>query len=441
MGELFRQYWLPAVRSDELPSPDCAPLRVMLLGEKLIAFRMTSGEVGLIADACPHRGASMFFGRNEEEGLRCVYHGWKFDAAGTCTDMPSEPAESNFKNKVHIAAYRTHERNGIIWAYMGPREIPPPLPDIEANLLIDDPEQIKILHRPNNWMQGIEGELDTVHFVFLHMGAEKQENFPEGSYNNYMFKQRAGRFVAKDTDFGCSYGMYRPAENDTYYWRIGHVFFPFFAEQAAGDLGPIAKMNAYVPMDDEHTLQWEITLRTDNADGPGGPGSGRGYRMPINRGEMPDLSQKLDPFTPGVYVPQTTDWYGRFNITQNMDNDYLIDREAQSSGASYTGIAGIRQQDMAMVETMGPIYDRTREHLGTTDAMIIRARRRWIAAARAFRDHGVLPETVDNPRLYRQRSGECILPRNVDWWEGSAPLREIWTVPEGIAAEVAVEGS
>jgi len=425
MGNLMRQYWIPAVRSDELPAPDCPPVRIMLLGEKLIAFRTTSGKVGLVADACPHRGASMFFGRNEEEGLRCVYHGWKFDRTGTCVDMPSEPAESNFKNKVRITAYPTHERNGIVWAYMGPREVPPPLPDIEANILNKDPERIKVLYRPNNWMQGIEGELDTIHFVFLHMGAEKAEDQPPGSWNRYQFAQRAGKFVVKETEFGCSYGVYRPAEPDTYYWRIGHVFFPFYAQQAAGDLGPIAKMNAYVPMDDEHTLQWEIHVRTDRDD-PGG------YYMPINRGEMPDLNEKLPPFTHGRYLPQTTDWYGRFRLTQNMDNDYLIDREAQKRGESYTGIPGIRQQDMAMTETMGPIYTRDREHLGTSDSMIIRTRRRWIAAAKALRDHGTIPPGVDRPELYRQRSGECILPRSVDWWEGSRHLREVWTAPEPV---------
>src|SRR3990167_5836789 len=135
MGNLMREYWMPAIRSDELLAPDCPPIRVRLLGEDLIGYRATSGTVGLMQNSCPHRGASMFFGRNEEEGLRCVYHGWKFDETGACTDMPSEPAESNFKNKVHAAAYPTHERNGIIWAYMGPRAVPPPLPEIEANLL------------------------------------------------------------------------------------------------------------------------------------------------------------------------------------------------------------------------------------------------------------------------------------------------------------------
>ena len=135
MGNLFRQYWLPAIKSDELPAPDCPPVRVKLLGEELIAYRTTSGAVGLIQNACPHRGASLFFGRNEEEGLRCVYHGWKFDVAGNCVDMPSEPAESNFKTKVHAKAYRTHERNGVIWAYLGSREVPPSLPELEANML------------------------------------------------------------------------------------------------------------------------------------------------------------------------------------------------------------------------------------------------------------------------------------------------------------------
>ncbi len=437
MGDLFRQYWLPAVRSDELEGPDSPPLRVMLLGEKLIAYRATSGNVGLVADACPHRGASMFFGRNEEEGLRCVYHGWKFDSTGSCVDMPSEPAESNFKNKVRIRAYPTRERNGIIWAYMGPRSADnlPPLPDIEANLLNKDPKKIKVIARPNNWMQGIEGEMDTIHFVFLHMGSERLEDQEPGSFNAYQFAQRAGEFVVRETDWGCSYGVYRPAEPDTHYWRIGHSFFPFFAEQAAGPIGA-CKMNAYVPMDDYHTLQWEINVRTD-----GGPQ--RDYDMPINRGEMPDLTKKLDLFTHGEYRPQGTGWFDRFNLTQCMDNDYMIDRDDQASNRSYTGIPGIRQQDMAMTETMGPIYTRDREHLGRTDSMIIRTRRRWIAAAKALRDEGIVPASVDDPTLFRQRSGECLLPRNQDWWVASAPLREVWTAgePDRVAEETPVSGS
>jgi phenylpropionate dioxygenase-like ring-hydroxylating dioxygenase large terminal subunit len=403
------------MRSDELPAPDCPPLRVRLLGEDLIGYRTTSGAVGLMQNSCPHRGASMFFGRNEEEGLRCVYHGWKFDVTGACVDMPSEPAESNFRTKVRARAYPTHERGGLIWTYMGKREVPPPLPDIEANILNDDPQNISVLHRKCNWMQGIEGELDTVHAAFLHWGADRVEDQEPKSFLYYHFKNRANaRFTAKDTEFGCAYGAYRPAEEDTYYWRIGYVFFPFYAMQAQGEMGPDCKMNAYVPMDDEHTLQWEVFIRTD-ADREARPGR----KVVINHGTEPAPSGRG-----GDYLPQTTDWYGRFNLEQSLQNDYFVDREAQASWKSYSGIPGIRQQDMAVTETMGPIYNRSNEHLGTSDSMIIRTRRRWINAAKAHRDHGILPPGVDQPEMYRKRSGEVILPRNLDWWEGSTSLRE-----------------
>src|SRR5262245_18353482 len=156
MGGLMRHYWLPALLSSELPAPDSDPVRVMLLGEKLIAFRDTNGSVGLIDQACPHRGASLFFGRNVECGIRCVYHGWKFDASGNCVDMPNEPAESDFLSKVKARSYRTRERGGIIWAYLGSRE-PPPLPDIEANMLPDGAWQVGAIQRHCNWLQALEG--------------------------------------------------------------------------------------------------------------------------------------------------------------------------------------------------------------------------------------------------------------------------------------------
>ncbi|MEK7214971.1 MAG: Rieske 2Fe-2S domain-containing protein, partial [Chloroflexota bacterium] len=135
MGDTLRQYWMPALLSTELPDPDGAPLRLRLLGENLVAFRDSSGRVGLVADNCPHRGASLFFGRNEEHGLRCVYHGWKFDLTGACLDMPNEPAESNFKSKVRLTSYPCQERNGLVWAYLGPQAPPPALPALEWNLV------------------------------------------------------------------------------------------------------------------------------------------------------------------------------------------------------------------------------------------------------------------------------------------------------------------
>src|SRR5437867_5724170 len=171
MGELMRQYWIPALMSSELPAPEGPPLRLRLLGENLIAFRTISGKVGLLAHACPHRGASLFFGRNEEEGLRCVYHGWKFDVAGRCVDMPSEPAESNFKEKIRATAYPCQERNGVIWAYLGPRSAPPPLSDLEGNMLPEGTWSAQAIQRECNWMQALEGDIDTSHLGFLHHGS------------------------------------------------------------------------------------------------------------------------------------------------------------------------------------------------------------------------------------------------------------------------------
>jgi nitrite reductase/ring-hydroxylating ferredoxin subunit len=415
MGEFMRQYWIPAVRSDELPAPDCPPVRIRLLGENLIAYRTTSGAVGLMQNSCPHRGASMFFGRNEEEGLRCVYHGWKFDVTGACVEMPSEPAESNFKSKVRATAYRTHERGGIIWAYMGQREVPPPLPDIEANLLSEGAHQISVLHRECNWMQGLEGEMDTVHAAFLHGGASRVETSRPGTGGYYTAKQRSAKFSVIETNFGTSYGAYRPAEEDSYYWRIAHVLFPFYAMPPLGPLGENALIGMYVPMDDENHLHWEIMIR---------PGVGSTLQG-LDQASRPAASAGNGPTTGrGVTLPNTTDWYGRFNIEQNARNDYMIDREAQRNWESFSGIQGVRQQDMAVTESMGPIYQRDHEHLGTTDQLIIRTRRKLLACAKDWRDKGIIPPGVDNPEFYRQRSGDLVLPRSVDWWEGTKDRRE-----------------
>ena len=426
MGEAMRQYWIPAIRSDELATPDCPPLRVKLLGEELIGYRATSGAVGLIQNSCPHRGASLCFGRNEEDGLRCVYHGWKFDVTGACVDMPSEPAESNFKNKVRARAYPTHERHGIIWAYMGPREVPPPLPEIEHTLMNTDPTRITMIHRPCNYMQGWEGEMDTVHAAFLHGGANKAEDYAPGSFNYYQYRERTPRFSVIDTPIGTSYGAYRPAEDDTYYWRTAHMMFPFYAVIPAGWLG------MSVPRDDSHTMHWEVLVRPQLEGGaqlaePQATGSlparERGPNAVAGGGPR-SVGVKGGTVGPTTWLPNGTGWYDRFNIDQTLANDYLIDRAEQSEMRSYSGIRGIRQQDMAVTETMGPIYNRTREHLGTTDALIIRTRRKLIKMAKDFRDHGVMPPGVDDPELYHMRSGEFLLPRSVDWWQALQQRRE-----------------
>jgi len=410
MGNLMRQYWLPAIRSDELRDADGPPLRVRLLGEDLIGFRTTARQVGLVQNNCPHRGASLFFGRNEDDGLRCVYHGWKFDVAGACVDMPNEPAESDFRTKVQAVAYPTRERNGIVWAYLGPLAAPPPLPDLEANMLGTDDLVVSIIHRPCNWMQGWEGEMDTVHQAFLHSGATRVEDTVPGTFDYFIARTPAPRFAVIDTPYGTSYGAWRPAAEDTYYWRIAHMLFPFYAMIPAGLMGQQTRFAAYVPMDDEHTLHWEIGKRLMDPDELPAFARGSEARGPAER-------------SASLYQPTTTDWYGRFNMVQSAANDYLIDRQAQRTMQSYTGIPGIRQQDMAVTESMGPVFDRESEHLGTTDALIIRTRRRLISAARALEEQGIVPPGVHTPELYRQRSGGVILPREVNWWDATEERR------------------
>jgi len=411
MGNLMRQYWVPAALSSELPEPDGAPLRVRLLGEDLIAFRVSSGAVGLIQNSCPHRGASLFYGRNEAEGLRCVYHGWKFDVGGRCVDMPIEPAESNFKQKVRAVTYPCVERGGLIWTYLGPRPTPPPMPELEATMLADN--RIQVYQRDCNWIQALEGDIDTGHTVYLHLGGVDASEVPPDSWARYALADRAPRYEVTDTDSGVMYGAYRPAEADTNYWRIANFLFPFYAMIPTGVLGLEVRVRAWVPMDDAHTLAFLIT---HGAPPP-----------PRNAGRQ--------AVAPPETLPNTTDWYGRFRCAADGTNDYLIDRKAQKT-VSFTGIGSIHLQDQAVTESMGPVYDRTREHLGTSDAMVIRTRKRLLDAARALRDRGQIPPGVDDPRVYAVRSGGVVLPRNADWIEATQKLRTAWTEHPGLTRSV-----
>ncbi|HSF06712.1 MAG TPA: Rieske 2Fe-2S domain-containing protein [Methylomirabilota bacterium] len=431
VGDLMRQYWIPALVSAELPAPDGPPVRVRLLGENLIAFRVTSGKAGLIQNHCPHRGASLFFGRNEGEGLRCVYHGWKFDCAGACVDMPNEPPESTFKSRIRATAYPCVERNDVIWAYLGSRPTPPPLPDLEPNMLPRGEYAIQKVLRECNWFQALEGDIDTSHLGFLHLGAVKPEDTAPGTFDYYNVAERAPRYEVVDTEFGTSYGAYRTAEADTYYWRIAHFLFPFFTMIPTGVLGMQILVRAWVPLDDGHTMFWSIAAPRSRQ----GAGSAGGA-VAFTAGGRPVAAagSRAGGFE---FLPDTTDWLGKFRLAQNKDNDYLIDREAQRT-ESFTGIAGIHQQDQAVTESMGPIIDRTREHLGTSDAMIIRTRRRVINVAKALRDAGTTPPGVDDPTAYRYRSGGVVLPRDADWLHATKELRRAFVPPASAVVAPAV---
>ena len=170
MGDFLRRYWTAALLSRELPEADGAPLRVRLLGEDLIAFRDSDGMVGLLGEHCAHRGASLYFGKNGESGLRCLYHGWKYDRDGNCIDMPNEPPHSRFCEKVKQTAYPCVERNGVVWAYLGPRDAMPPLPELEWLTVPESHVYVSKCLRECHWTQGMEGDIDSVHVGFLHQG-------------------------------------------------------------------------------------------------------------------------------------------------------------------------------------------------------------------------------------------------------------------------------
>lgn len=407
MGRLLRQYWMPAALSSELAEPDGAPLRVRFLGEDLIAFRATSGRVGLLAEGCPHRGASLYLGRNEEEGLRCVYHGWKWGHDGRCLDMPNEPPGCRFEGKVRAVAYPCRERNGVVWAYMGPRADPPPLPDFEWNMLPDNVPFMWRNYRACNWMQALEGDVDSSHINFLHRTLDRGElstvpgtNMP-GHWNAQMALTRKGdapRIEAAEAPFGALYSAARTMDDGREYHRVHPFLFPFHTMVGGGLDARTVSLNgkAWVPMDDTHTLALEWQLRLD---------------APWTDAERAEL---LCVRVPHGFLPPSSAPAGAWMPRAHAGNDYLLDRELQRSKL-FLGVLSNPTQDAAVQESMGPIIDRSKEHLGPADAMIILMRRRLLAAARALAERGVTPPGVDEPALYRVRPVGAMLPAGADW--------------------------
>ncbi len=386
MGAVMRHYWLPALKSSELKA-DGDPVRLMLLGERLIAFRDSSGRVGVMDQRCPHRCASLFFGRNEEDGIRCIYHGWKFDVAGNCLDQPNLPPHQQFKEKVRAKAYRAAERNGIVYVYMGAAETAPPLPDIAATHIPEDEVSISFALRECNWLQGLEGDIDTSHLNFLHYGSLAGEDFAPTDPTRWGAVHRDPEYKVDETELGTVYGAYRPAENGRTYWRIAHFLFPCWtlAPFIAFEHYRIAR--AWVPLDDTHMMFVMI-----------GPKSGPGSVTQI-----------------GQLAPNTTDWFGRFRCAQSRDNDYLIDRTAQRT-RSFSGIDGIHQQDQAVTESMGPITDHSFEHLAASDRMVAMTRRRLLDAAKALAERGTLPPGAAAADAYGRARGGFFLAAQARAW-------------------------
>ncbi|HEY3117414.1 MAG TPA: Rieske 2Fe-2S domain-containing protein [Chloroflexota bacterium] len=413
MGNLLRQYWLPVLMSSELPEDDGAPKRVRILGEDLIGFRTTTGQVGLLANNCSHRGASLFFGRNEEDGLRCVYHGWKYDVLGHCVDMPNEPPETSFADRIRHQAYPCREQSGVIWTYMGPRQDPPPLPDLEWMTLPAAHFKLSKTLRESNWAQALEGDFDNAHVSFLH--SRLQIRSGDGLASRIMNFRKAPYLDVVETEYGVMYCARRDANEQEYNYRIIQFMFPNFALITTGGPGSqgIIPGDMWVPIDDENTMLWGVDWNPTD---------------PLKPDPDPDGSQAHK------FLPNGTGWLDQWQPVANMTNDYLLDYEIQKN-VQFSGIPTIELQDKGITESMGRIFDRTFEHLGTTDAMVVKIRERLIAAAKALRDEGVTPPGVDRPELYRLRSAIVNLPRDVDWVEATREIRKSHT---GVAASSTV---
>ena len=426
MGHLMRQYWLPALMSSELER-DGPPTRLMLLGEKLIAFRDSAGRVGVMDHRCPHRCASLFLGRNEEGGLRCLYHGWKYDVAGNCLDMPSVPEHQDFKHKVKARAYRTVERAGLVWVHMGDRAEAPPLPGFEILDMPEDEINVSLIQRDCNWLQALEGEIDTSHFGFLHGGHVDPDDVPESDPFYYTITNRAPQYHVSDAPWGTQYAGYRAAGPGRTYWRFANFLFPCWSQAPNGEFQSHMHARGWVPLDDGHTMfvfiWWKHARSAQSLPQPAFK-DGR----PIGGTGRSGLK----------FLPNTTEWLGRWRMAMNEGNDWGMDRAAQRSNAIYSGIDGIHLQDQAITESMGPITDHGFEHLSPADQMITRTRRRLLLAARSLRDEGRLPPGVADGSLYRgARSGYFTSIDQSPWQQVYASTLAAAVHPPAAAARAA----
>jgi phthalate 4,5-dioxygenase len=404
-GSYFRRFWLPALLASEVASPDCPPVKVRLLGENLIAFRDTKNRVGLVDELCPHRRASLFWGRNEECGLRCVYHGWKFNTNGICVDMPNEPEEYGFESRVRIKAYPTREYGGLVWAYLGPPEHEPELPKLEWARVPDSHRYISKRLQETNYLQAIEGGLDSSHSNFLHASVDAfflRESYVEKvKYGNnmrakYHALDKAPKFTVKKTDYGLLIAVRRNAEEDKYYWRLTQFLLPSYTMIPSEENLSIHG-HCWVPRDDQTCWVWTITW---NPDGP------------LSQEDCESI--RNDDFVHAQIDPST------FRPLRNKDNGYLIDRNLQRT-SNMTGIHGFAAQDQALQESMGPLVDRTLERLGTSDTAIIAARRRLLQEIHELSEDSQTFAATHGD-IYWVRSASLLLNRKIAFAEGSKEL-------------------
>jgi nitrite reductase/ring-hydroxylating ferredoxin subunit len=354
----MRRYWVPALLSREVAEPDGPPVPVRLMGEELVAFRDTQGRLGLLAEHCAHRGTSLTYGRNEECGLRCIYHGWKYDVEGKVLDTPAEPPWSQFKNKVRQTAYPTHEAGGMVFAYLGPREKMPLFPNYPWTAAPLDHTYVTKSLLECNWLQGLEGECDSAHLNFLHRffsfeGAESRQRDEQLRY------AAIPEYETEETDFGVRLIALRKQDARSTYVRVSSFVMPVSCWIRAF-VGK--EVHIFVPIDE--TTAWRYDL---------------GFRF--DRPVRPDEVVRRDAIGPD------------YRKVRNAGNRYLQDRAKQKS-FNFTGFPDFLTQDGCATESMGPLFDRSTEHLGASDQGVIALRRFLLNAVKSYQEAGREPPHI-----------------------------------------------
>jgi phenylpropionate dioxygenase-like ring-hydroxylating dioxygenase large terminal subunit len=397
MGEFFRRFWQPVALSRELER-DGAPLRVDILGENLVAFRTGDGTVGLVHSRCPHRGANLYFGRNEDSAIRCVFHGWKFDIEGRPLELPNVPPGSGYHKSLRLKAYPTREYGEIVWAYLGPEPWTRPLPEVPRLEIGELPPSHRYVTKKLqecNWAQSIEGALDTSHFSFLHMPAP---GVPSNTNPDAPADEKRLRWIREDPlpqfsilehEVGFVVGGARRADGGSRYWRTAQFALPAHSTTPSTLPGETHFGYTWVPIDDENCWIYTYAWNPDRA-----LGEDEVAKFKAGHGVIAEVDENFIP-------------------VRNRGNEYLIDRHHQKH-ISFTGVRGVAEQDAMIHDSQGRIADRTQEHLSPTDAAIVRFRRIVLAGAKALAG-GVEPQAPLRHEAYRLRSGSWMAAEGVSF--------------------------
>lgn len=387
MGSLLRRYWTPALLSEEIPEPDGAPVPVHILGERLVAFRDSSGRVGLLEEHCAHRRASLVFARNEDGGLRCIFHGWKYDATGQCVDMPTEPLDSPACAKVRLRAYPTREAAGIVWAYLGPGDRVPPFPRFDWTELPPARCRVwKILHECN-YAQALERDIDWAHVPIAHRKLSEAELAAGKRLGDFSNRDFLPRIEVQATDFGVRSAAVREIDGGRSESKVTCFVLPHYLLLPHIQGHKVAM--AFVPRDDQSN--WHFLVRFN-----------------------PEQDIDLEHYAESRGL-RTLD--AGFRKRNNRDNRFLQDRALMRAQRSFNGIAGYIMEDHVLAEIQDPILDRTRERLGSTDGPVIALRERLLAAMRA-NQAGEDPPGTDPAFVYEPiKSATLVTPQGVTWQE------------------------